>query len=128
MRLAERSLREDPKEVRDISTVTVAVRFSDLEEIRTRIRELRQSIMHMMADSGDPDCVYQLNFQVFPLSRVDGRGMPNAWFGPPTTSSPTSAPISGGASAAATTSTGMLSCSPSAIAWAIVRASPKTDS
>ena len=72
LRLAQRALCEDPKDHRDISTVTVAVRFSDLEEIKTRIRELRQSIMHMLTDSGDPDCVYQINFQVFPLTKVDG--------------------------------------------------------
>lgn len=70
LRLAQKSLCEDPKELRDISTVTVAVRFSDLEEIKSRIRELRQSIMHMLTDSGDPDCVYQINFQVFPLTKV----------------------------------------------------------
>jgi hypothetical protein len=58
--------------VRDISTVTVAIRFGDLEEIKNRIRELRQSIMHMMSDSGDPDCVYQINFQAIPLSMVEG--------------------------------------------------------
>lgn len=69
--LALQSLVKDPKYMRDISTVTVAVRFSDLEEIKARIKELRQSIMHMMADSGEPDCVYQINFQVFPMTAVD---------------------------------------------------------
>jgi uncharacterized protein (TIGR02147 family) len=68
--LALQSLVNDPKTVRDISTVTVAVRFSDLEEIRARIKELRQSLMHLMADGGEPDCVYQINFQAFPLTQV----------------------------------------------------------
>jgi uncharacterized protein (TIGR02147 family) len=68
--LALQSLVRDPKPIRDISTITVAVRFADLEEIRARIKELRQSIMHMMTDSGDPDCVYQINFQVFPMTEV----------------------------------------------------------
>jgi uncharacterized protein (TIGR02147 family) len=73
--LALQSLVKDPKAIRDISTVTVAVRFSDLEEIKARIKELRQSIMHMMTDSGEPDCVYQLNFQVFPMTDVgEGEG------------------------------------------------------
>lgn len=76
LRLAQKSLVDDPKEIRDISTVTVAVRFSDLEEIRSRIRELRQSIMHMMNDSGDPDCVYQINFQVIPLTQVPESALP----------------------------------------------------
>lgn len=68
--LALQSLLKDPKAVRDISTVTVAVRFSDLEEIRARIRELRQSLIHMLSDGGEPDCVYQINFQAFPLTQV----------------------------------------------------------
>ncbi|MEO7426121.1 MAG: TIGR02147 family protein [Fibrobacteria bacterium] len=70
LNLARQSLCDDPKEHRDISTITVAIKFSDLEEIRQRIRELRQSIMHMMSDSDDPDCVYQINFQAFPLTLV----------------------------------------------------------
>jgi uncharacterized protein (TIGR02147 family) len=76
--LALQSLVKDPKPVRDISTVTVAVRFADLEEIKARIKELRQSIMHMMADSGDPDCVYQINFQVFPMTAVGEDAEPAA--------------------------------------------------
>ena len=68
--LALQSLVRDPKPVRDISTVTVALKFADLEEITARIKELRQSIMHLMVDSGEPDCVYQINFQAFPMTRV----------------------------------------------------------
>jgi uncharacterized protein (TIGR02147 family) len=74
--LALQSLVKDPKGVRDISTVTVAVRYSDLEEIKARIKELRQSIMHMLTDSGEPDCVYQINFQVFPMTAVDEAAPP----------------------------------------------------
>ncbi len=75
--LALQSLIQDPKNLRDISTLTVGIRFSDLEEIKARIKELRQSLMHMMADSGDPDCVYQINFQVFPLTAVNqAAGLP----------------------------------------------------
>lgn len=68
--LALQSLVRDPKPVRDISTVTVALKFADLEEITARIKELRQSIMHLMVDSGEPDCVYQINFQAFPMTTV----------------------------------------------------------
>jgi uncharacterized protein (TIGR02147 family) len=74
--LALQSLVKDPKTVRDISTVTVAVRFSDLEEIRARIKELRQSLMHLMTDSEKPDCVYQINFQAFPLTQVESPSEP----------------------------------------------------
>lgn len=77
--LALQSLMQDPRHVRDISTVTVAIRFPDLEEIKARIKELRQSLMHMMTDSGNPDCVYQINFQVYPLTEVnEAAGLPVA--------------------------------------------------
>lgn len=72
--LGLQSLLRDPKKMRDISTVTVALKFSDLEEITARIKELRQSIMHLALDSGEPDCVYQINFQAFPLTQVEGLG------------------------------------------------------
>lgn len=68
--MAVQSLVRDDKSLRDISTVTVAIKFADLEEIRARIKELRQSIMHLMVDSQDPDCVFQFNFQAFPVTNV----------------------------------------------------------
>ena len=76
--LGLQSLLRDPKNVRDISTVTVGLKFSDLEEITARIKELRQSIMHLALDSGEPDCVYQINFQAFPLTQVEGTQKENS--------------------------------------------------
>ena len=69
-RLAGESWSRHPKEIRDLSTVTLTVCSKNLEEIRQRIRELRQSLLHMGSEGGDPDSVYQVNIQLFPLTQV----------------------------------------------------------
>lgn len=69
IRLAEESLVRHPKEQRDISTVTLSIEAADLAEIRDRISALRQSLMSLAAKAANPDAVYQLNVQLFPLSQ-----------------------------------------------------------
>jgi uncharacterized protein (TIGR02147 family) len=68
--LAGESWTRHPKEVRDLSTVTITVCSRQLEEIRQRIKELRQSLLHMGAEGGEPDSVYQMNIQLFPLTEI----------------------------------------------------------
>lgn len=69
--LSSQSLDLHPKEVRDISTVTVALSMKDLPEIRERIRQFRKSILSL--DSGNqPDTVFQINIQVFPVTLPPG--------------------------------------------------------
>ncbi len=70
IRLADEALVRHPKDQRDISTVTISIEAADLEEIRARIATLRKSIMNFAAMSARPDSVFQLNVQLFPLSRV----------------------------------------------------------
>lgn len=70
LHLAEESLVRHPKEHRDISTVTISLDKADLAEIKDRIAALRQSIMKMSAKGARPEAIYQLNVQLFPLSRM----------------------------------------------------------
>lgn len=72
IRLAEESLVRHPKSQRDISTVTLCIAGSGLGELRERIAGLRRSAMSMAALTEKPDAVYQLNIQLFPLSRIPG--------------------------------------------------------
>lgn len=72
LRMAAESLHRHDKEVRDISTATVAVAFADLEAIKARIKEFRESILKLAAKSADVDCVYQFNVQWFPLTDTKG--------------------------------------------------------
>lgn len=73
LRLAVDALVRHPPEHRDMSTVTLAIASRDLEEIRGRLTALRHSVMNFAAMTAEPDTVFQLNLQLFPLSRM-GRG------------------------------------------------------
>ena len=65
--LSAQSLELHPKELRDISTVTVALSQKDLPEIRERIGKLRKSIL-TLDNENEPDIVFQINVQVIPLT------------------------------------------------------------
>jgi uncharacterized protein (TIGR02147 family) len=70
IRLAGESLDRHNKELRDVSTVTVAVSHKDLEEIKLRAQEFRQSILQLQTRAGEMDVVYQVNVQVVPLTVI----------------------------------------------------------
>lgn len=69
-KLAGESWARHPKEVRDNSTVTITLSTRNLEEVKARIKELRQSLLHLRSEGEAPDSVYQVNIQVFPLAFV----------------------------------------------------------
>ena len=69
--LSAQALDLHPKEIRDISTVTVALSIKDLPEIRERIRNFRKSIL-MLENDNKPDTVFQINIQVIPLTNTLG--------------------------------------------------------
>lgn len=70
IRLADEALERHPKDQRDISSVTISIEASDLGEVRSRIAALRQSLMSLASMSASADSVFQLNVQLFPLSRI----------------------------------------------------------
>ncbi len=73
IRLSAQSLKEHPKEHRDVSTVTMNINAADYAELRERIREFRASLINYVSKAANPDRTYQLNLQLFPLSRIGGR-------------------------------------------------------
>jgi uncharacterized protein (TIGR02147 family) len=70
IKLSGESVSRHPKEVRDISTVTMNINAKDFEEIRERIKEFRGSIIKYVSEQTSPDRVVQLNIQLFPLSTI----------------------------------------------------------
>lgn len=66
--LSAQALDRHSKEERDISTVTITLHDTELAEVRNRIRQLRQSILAIDNDT-KPNRVYQLNIQLFPVTR-----------------------------------------------------------
>jgi uncharacterized protein (TIGR02147 family) len=69
LRLSAEALEHQPKEIRDISTATVALSSKDLPEIRERIRQLRQAIL-TLENENKPDIVFQINIQAFPVTSI----------------------------------------------------------
>jgi uncharacterized protein (TIGR02147 family) len=69
IKLALHSLAHHPRNIRDISTLTVSLSKNDLEAIRELTEQYRKSIIKIIHDGGTGDTVYQLNIQVFPLTR-----------------------------------------------------------
>jgi uncharacterized protein (TIGR02147 family) len=69
LELARHALDETPKEARDISTVSLTINGHAMEKIRERVRQFHQDMLEISEQSGTGDRVYQVNLQVFPLSR-----------------------------------------------------------
>jgi len=73
LRLAEEAVDRHPPENRQVSSATFTLSHSDLEEVRRRIRSVRDSLLRLSADSRDADQVFQFEAVVFPLTKIDGR-------------------------------------------------------
>lgn len=69
IQLAERSVEEIPKELRDISTLTLSLDASQIERIRAVLAEARRSVVRQVDSMPAETCtaVYQLNMQLFPI-------------------------------------------------------------
>lgn len=70
IRLAGESLDHHPREIRDISTVTIGIKRDKMDEMRQRIADFRKSIMHLAEEDDEPDTIYQLNIQLFPITNT----------------------------------------------------------
>jgi uncharacterized protein (TIGR02147 family) len=68
--LARNSIDSHPAALRDISTVTCGISLYQLPELRKRIAEFRSSIIRLANENSEPEEVYQLNIQLFPLSKT----------------------------------------------------------
>ena len=66
---AAHALENVPPEGRDVSSVTVCVRARTLADLKERIRRFRESILELCDSEEDPEQVYQLCIQLFPMSR-----------------------------------------------------------
>jgi uncharacterized protein (TIGR02147 family) len=73
IRLSQEALSRHPKQMRNVSTVTMNVNEDHFREIEAMIKDFRNTIVKYVNDQTDPDRVMQLNIQLFPLSKVVGR-------------------------------------------------------
>lgn len=58
-----------PRDEREISSVTVCVSRQRLRELKQQVREFRQQLLRTAEQDDTPECVVQINLQLFPLSK-----------------------------------------------------------
>ncbi len=70
MELALKSHENDDRESRDFSTLTVGISARGYEKIRTELKDFRSYISRIVEEDNPTDRVYQINFQIFPVSNI----------------------------------------------------------
>jgi uncharacterized protein (TIGR02147 family) len=70
MRLAIDALDRHPRETRDISTLTATLSAESVEKAKAAVRSLRQYLLGLAEQDEAVDRVYQLNVQLFPMTRI----------------------------------------------------------
>lgn len=61
----------EPEE-RDITSVTIGASKKTLDQIRDRLAQARKEIFEIIATESEVDEVYQVNFQIYPLTKLSG--------------------------------------------------------
>jgi uncharacterized protein (TIGR02147 family) len=68
IKLALDSLRNHPRSLRDISSVSLTVSSEDLDKIQELTKLYRKEVLSIAKASDRPDRVYHLNIQLFPMT------------------------------------------------------------
>jgi uncharacterized protein (TIGR02147 family) len=69
IKLASNSLLRHPKNVRNFSTLTMSITKDDMAAIKEFTDQYRKSIIKLVNESEKGDSVYQLNIQLFPMTK-----------------------------------------------------------
>ncbi|NLG15967.1 MAG: TIGR02147 family protein [Fibrobacter sp.] len=70
LELASKSVEKHTRDIRDISTLTVGISSSGFDQIRQEIAAFRRRLVEIVKADNPSDRVYQINFQMFPVSRI----------------------------------------------------------
>lgn len=73
LKLASSAIDLVPRDDRDISTLTISTSRNCLEAIRERLSEVRREIMEIIRQDQNTEEVFQINIQIFPLTRNGSR-------------------------------------------------------
>jgi uncharacterized protein (TIGR02147 family) len=66
---ARESIELCDREFRDVSALTVCVNPDVVDQLKDRVHRFREEMLDLCDSSSDPETVYQLNIQLFPLTR-----------------------------------------------------------
>jgi len=65
---AASSIETVPRDERDVSALTVCIRASSVADLKERVHRFREEMLDVCDREEDPERVYQLCIQLFPLS------------------------------------------------------------
>lgn len=71
IRLASEALRTSAPDLREMNGATITIPKEKLTEIKEKIRAFRKEINQLASSYENPDEVYQLNIQLFPLTTME---------------------------------------------------------
>lgn len=71
IRLGSESIDRFAREEREISGTCFTCSKQDVEKFKNMVREFRKQVLVESNQSENPDCVYQLNFQLFPMAKAE---------------------------------------------------------
>ena len=74
VRLAGEAIDRHPKNQRNISSCTVNISEEVYKKLADKITSFRKDVMAIAETSGNPDRIYQMNFQLFPLTKPVNQG------------------------------------------------------
>jgi uncharacterized protein (TIGR02147 family) len=70
MDLASKSHEDDDRESRDFSSLTIGISAGGYAKIRSELKDFRSYIGRIVEEDNPADRVYQINFQLFPVSCI----------------------------------------------------------
>jgi uncharacterized protein (TIGR02147 family) len=68
--LAAESISRHPKNIREVSAITAGLSRKSFQRIQDELRQFRRRLLDIVADESSPEAVYQIAFQMFPLSKI----------------------------------------------------------
>lgn len=69
--LAKNALDNCDRKHRDISTLTLSISADELKQIKEKLASVQREILELAKNAKQANSVYQVNFQIFPLSKIE---------------------------------------------------------
>jgi uncharacterized protein (TIGR02147 family) len=74
LRLAAESINRHDRSIRDISSITAGLSQQGMRQVKLEIQQFRKRLLDIIAADAPAESVYQIAFQLYPLSRL-----PKTW-------------------------------------------------
>lgn len=69
LELAKESINQFDSSEREIGALTVGLSQKSFEKVKQRLKDLKEEILELSASDSESDRIYQMNLQLFPLSK-----------------------------------------------------------